>query len=992
MINMWHLVKKEHIFIFLIILIAFVFFNYFNFNFNSLVSYDDQTCVNQGYQCCIDGINQHSQFDGTCALNEGCYEYCPNKDSLEGLKSITGLGFFDFIKETFSEGEVTGSTIADNYPGQITNQDISIISLVSLSNNQVQLTFDVSYDVISSGYSHCSINWGDSPYIDTVYIYDVANPQYTGPYIRNHKYSSAGIKNVALDCEVYDPYYSSSIPITASGSIYIPSSDITGTPQASIISLGGTAYTNNPSTNGYVFAYINVTDKTKFNYCEINWDQTKDALKWRIITLNSNDFLGSNYAYSADKYTTSGVKTVYLKCTGVDGSIKETNKTVQVNLPGTTPSGNVEYYFRDGINGLTNGCNAPDYICSGTTTDTTLDKKNCSSVSCVFMSQCIPPGNSTDIQLAISGDPDSSLDKETCISYTKNGQDIGSWVDADIGDSNSGYGKPGQYCEKRFVNGGWIDSGYKWVVSGNCLSAQRWGNLSPDYCDDTAAGLSNLGATGEGKTSNYCCGDDPNEYYKTNTNNVGACCASQTATVDTNGNCVGGSVTPSSLGNIDIVSIETLPQNKTLHYSNVDVFCKVSTTESSTTIRNCVSASIGEIQCQFTRVGTNNVTEFRGCGLGGLLGNVTVQCSVNNNCLSSTSSTRSRTTNLLIKTPTICKQGDTEKDAIVKVLDISDVNLNDNEFDVGSSLKLTIDLFKDESIRRSVDVSLEAVIYDLTANKIVVDKKSSLVMGSRDDEKSRVMNLTIPQKDFMDEDDNYRLYVKAYESGKEDSLCIEYLDGIPIIIGNIDDTSSDDINDTIQISDKDRDGYNQNMDCNDNNALINPGVSEVCDDKIDNNCNSKIDENCIITPPPGSEVTDSDSDGIDDDWEISYFGDLITANSKTDFDKDGILDKEEFGLNTDPLTSDEKPNGNLLITIIIVVIIIIIVLGYLFISKKKPKTFTISNAKNANELEDYIKRTLRKGYKKQQITNILLTKGWHKSEVENAFKKVEQER
>lgn len=44
---------------------------------------------------------------------------------------------------------------------------------------------------------------------------------------------------------------------------------------------------------------------------------------------------------------------------------------------------------------------------------------------------------------------------------------------------------------------------------------------------------------------------------------------------------------------------------------------------------------------------------------------------------------------------------------------------------------------------------------------------------------------------------------------------------------------------------------------------------------------------------------DSDSDGLDDDWEVAYFGDL-SRNGNDDFDGDGILDRDEFLAGTDP--------------------------------------------------------------------------------------------
>lgn len=65
--------------------------------------------------------------------------------------------------------------------------------------------------------------------------------------------------------------------------------------------------------------------------------------------------------------------------------------------------------------------------------------------------------------------------------------------------------------------------------------------------------------------------------------------------------------------------------------------------------------------------------------------------------------------------------------------------------------------------------------------------------------------------------------------------------------------------------DNDNDGFDEcpfgsvgddgnNLDCNDNNPNVNPGLSEMCGDGLDNNCNGYIDEGCPV---------DLDNDGFD---------------------------------------------------------------------------------------------------------------------------------
>ena len=84
--------------------------------------------------------------------------------------------------------------------------------------------------------------------------------------------------------------------------------------------------------------------------------------------------------------------------------------------------------------------------------------------------------------------------------------------------------------------------------------------------------------------------------------------------------------------------------------------------------------------------------------------------------------------------------------------------------------------------------------------------------------------------------------------------------------------------------DIDGDTYNNDDDCDDSNATINPGATEVCGDGIDNNCDDNVDEGCAIgdlieggvvfyiAPTP----IDLDGDGILDRGLVCAIQDLST--------------------------------------------------------------------------------------------------------------------
>lgn len=53
--------------------------------------------------------------------------------------------------------------------------------------------------------------------------------------------------------------------------------------------------------------------------------------------------------------------------------------------------------------------------------------------------------------------------------------------------------------------------------------------------------------------------------------------------------------------------------------------------------------------------------------------------------------------------------------------------------------------------------------------------------------------------------------------------------------------------------------------------------------------------------------TDTDKDGIKDEWELYYFDNLTTADATSDFDRDGYRDLKEY-LNY--MNGNLDPDGN----------------------------------------------------------------------------------
>ena len=90
--------------------------------------------------------------------------------------------------------------------------------------------------------------------------------------------------------------------------------------------------------------------------------------------------------------------------------------------------------------------------------------------------------------------------------------------------------------------------------------------------------------------------------------------------------------------------------------------------------------------------------------------------------------------------------------------------------------------------------------------------------------------------------------------------------------------------------DSDGDGYTEENDCDDTNALVNPTAEEICDG-LDNDCDDEIDEEV-----GDIYYTDADGDGFGDSDSIEYF-----CDAPTEFD--GVV------LNSDDC-DDNNPDSN----------------------------------------------------------------------------------
>ena len=393
-------------------------------------------------------------------------------------------------------------------------------------------------------------------------------------------------------------------------------------------------------------------------------------------------------------------------------------------------------------------------------------------------------------------------------------------------------------------------------------------------------------------------------------------------------------------------------------------------------------------------------------------GNLNVSCSVNMElCNADPFTLDSISRQIKVEDYEYCKDGDKGENLFIDVYEPYDYDLYEENDTIEIELDITNYI---ESARSSSasDIKVGAALVDLERNSIVEE----VIDSSEIDNDGGLESFSLELPFNVVKKSTYRLFLKAYVSGKETRDCIQY--SLPLEF-DIDTPECVDYDDDGFYAPESDDEYNcaeqeyeaETYDCDDDEDL-NPDEDESCAPDYEVIYEDPVDpspgNNDPVDPSPGnndpqvpSSNGDSDDDGLPDEWELQYFNTLING-PRDDVDNDGISNLDEYLDNTDPSDkSDYLESGSSSVGVwIFIIIIVMAIIGVAAYFVLKPKShnlfnknppssgigFNQPNPSSSNpKLKSYVNSSLAKGFTKDQIKDALRKKGWKDSEIDQAI-------
>ncbi|MFH1209194.1 MAG: MopE-related protein [archaeon] len=469
-------------------------------------------------------------------------------------------------------------------------------------------------------------------------------------------------------------------------------------------------------------------------------------------------------------------------------------------------------------------------------------------------------------------------------------------------------------------------------------------------------------------------------------------------------------------------------------------------------ILTCVNLNVSNAPC-LTEQYYSNYIKFSSCYVGGLgvYGTSNVRCYIDPKCKQGNPNLKDSA--ITVTEFPICNYNSASNKGDKGEGNFS-ISIAESElqgpYETGDTVEMEIEVVNQQTNGQDMDIKTEAWLVDTNVNTNSV--KLEIVSDPEEIEfgQSGIFSLDLELPYNLTSNHTYRIYYKAYKQNYENQMCSSSNFALNFEGGDCSDNDNDGYN---------NDGCG-GTDCNDNNVSINPGAIEVCTDLIDNNCNGLTDfadsyscngtgigpgpvtppatcienwdcspfvpsdedcnnneqqtrtcvdiNNCqtSLTKPIESKLCggtldmdiDVDGDGLPDEWEYIYFGNL-NQGPNDDPDGDGMTNAQEYASNTNPKTSDKLGKGGglgtiLIVTFIIVVIAIIVILVYFKVIKKKQgmKKQQVQNiqdttsAVNYDQLINYINQCKQKGLSNEIIRNELLKAGWKKEDIDKYLK------